>query len=203
MSSRLEAEITMKLYQTPGFGRGSGASLQVVAFEAGGIRLAVDIAEVTSIVMPQAPVVSQHLPAYVVGAITVRGQAVPILDLRARFGLPRSGKPRMDCERIVVVRSAKVGAGFVVDAVSEIAWMKLFTPDIESDRAHGIDRVYLRGIGFKGNSAGDAKYPVAVLEVGRILRACADSLQAARASLEMATYPKSFEKVVRRSRRAA
>lgn len=61
-------------------------------------------------------------PTYVKGAINLRGTIVPIIDLRARFGLPQ-----VPYSSVTVVIVVKVGLqsgdkimGIVVDAVSDV-----------------------------------------------------------------------------------
>ncbi|MDA8156177.1 MAG: chemotaxis protein CheW [Actinomycetota bacterium] len=90
--------------------------------------------------LPQA----NHLPEtpeYIVGVINVRGELVPLVDLRKRFGLGSMPKK----ERVVIVRCPEK-TGLVVDEVMEI---KGFVPgDLSSppEIFRGIRTEYLKGL---------------------------------------------------------
>lgn len=55
---------------------------------------------------------------WVVGLVHLRGAAVPVVDLRARFGLPPR-EPTVD-ERIVVIRRGDKAVGLKVDRAREV-----------------------------------------------------------------------------------
>jgi len=59
-----------------------------------------------------------NTPDYIRGVINLRGDIIPVIDLRKRFGLP----PVEDTEdtRIIIVKSGEVNAGMIVDSVSEV-----------------------------------------------------------------------------------
>ena len=60
-----------------------------------------------------------HPPFPVIGVINLRGRVVPLLDLRARLGLPT---PEPDAEaRIVLVESQRRRIGLLVDCVERVA----------------------------------------------------------------------------------
>jgi purine-binding chemotaxis protein CheW len=56
--------------------------------------------------------------SYVAGLMQVRGRVVPIVDLRARFGLPPI-EPTLDT-RVVVVESGERTVGLLVDSAREV-----------------------------------------------------------------------------------
>lgn len=55
---------------------------------------------------------------YVAGLVQVRGRVVPVIDLRARFGLPPAA-PTLDT-RVVVVQRDERTVGLLVDAAREV-----------------------------------------------------------------------------------
>jgi purine-binding chemotaxis protein CheW len=59
---------------------------------------------------------------YVAGLMQVRGRVVPIVDLRARFGLP-AVEPTLDT-RVVVVQSGERTVGLLVDSAREVLKLK-------------------------------------------------------------------------------
>jgi purine-binding chemotaxis protein CheW len=79
-------------------------------------------------------------PAYVAGIVTVRGIVVPVIDLRARFGLPPT-EATLDT-RIIVTESGGRIVALVVDSAREV--LKLdeqkhqSAPSVVSERASGF-----------------------------------------------------------------
>ncbi len=57
-------------------------------------------------------------PGFMRGLINLRGHVIPVIDLRARFGLP-SAEPT-DASRIIVLNVGQRTTGVIVDAVSHV-----------------------------------------------------------------------------------
>jgi purine-binding chemotaxis protein CheW len=57
-------------------------------------------------------------PPYVAGLVQIRGRVVPVVDLRARFGL-QSAEPVLDT-RVVVVQQGERAVGLLVDVAREV-----------------------------------------------------------------------------------
>lgn len=57
-------------------------------------------------------------PMYVKGVINLRGDIVPIMDLRERFGLPISEETEET--RIIIVKFEEIQMGIIVDEVKEV-----------------------------------------------------------------------------------
>ena len=90
----------------------------LVAFEVGEILYAADIARVREIVRPMPMMPLPKLPPSVVGVVDHRGEVVPIIDLRSRFGIPEES--RSPVQRWVIVRKGERLTGLIVDAVTEV-----------------------------------------------------------------------------------
>ena len=92
---------------------------QVVVFRLGTEEFGVPIDSVQEIV--RVPAELTHVPkapAAVEGVINLRGQVLPVMDLRRRLGL--NGVARNDGQRIVVFMIHNVRTGFIVDSVAEV-----------------------------------------------------------------------------------
>jgi purine-binding chemotaxis protein CheW len=63
-----------------------------------------------------------QIPAYIKGVINLRGQVIPIIDLRAKFGLPTAEVTDQTCIIVVEIRQNdhKFNTGIVVDHVQEV-----------------------------------------------------------------------------------
>jgi purine-binding chemotaxis protein CheW len=104
-------------------------------------------------------------PVFVKGVINLRGKVIPVIDLRAKFGLPDAPYTERTC--IVVVETlgaaGKIHMGIVVDAVSEVLAIK--SRDIENAPAFGarLDTEYILGM------AKTEKGVRILLEIDRVL----------------------------------
>ena len=80
------------------------------------------------------------VPAYVAGLVQVRGRVVPVVDLRARFGLP-SGEATGD-RRVIVVQVGSRVAGLLADSAREVVQLdeNAFAPPPEliAQQANGF-----------------------------------------------------------------
>jgi purine-binding chemotaxis protein CheW len=90
----------------------------LVGFVVGDIAYAVPIASVREIVNPVPLADLPHAPAAVAGVADHRGEIVPIIDLRVRFGLAPSSDPRKS--KWILLEVEGRGVGLAVDRVTEV-----------------------------------------------------------------------------------
>jgi purine-binding chemotaxis protein CheW len=104
----------------------------------------VDIAAVDGIVKMQPITAVPHAPGFVEGVTNLRGEVLPVIDLRKRFGLPQ-GEITKDT-RIVNVEMDGVKVGMMVDAVSEV--LRVAEENIEppSPIVVTVDSAFITGI---------------------------------------------------------
>jgi purine-binding chemotaxis protein CheW len=92
----------------------------LVSFLVGDVRYAVDIHLVREIVNPLPFVTLPHAPDEVCGVADHRGEVLPIVDLRVRFGLPPVDPTRRTKWIIVRLPSRAQSVALVVDAVTDV-----------------------------------------------------------------------------------
>jgi purine-binding chemotaxis protein CheW len=90
----------------------------LVGFVVGDIFYAVPIASVREIVNPVPLADLPHAPEAVAGVADHRGEIVPIIDLRVRFGLAPFSDPRKSKWILIEVQGR--GVGLAVDRVTEV-----------------------------------------------------------------------------------
>jgi len=90
----------------------------LVGFVVGDVRYAVPITCVREILNPVALTPLPHAPAAIPGVADHRGEIIPIVDLRTRFGLPPSTDQRRAKWILVQVEGKTVG--LAVDGVTEV-----------------------------------------------------------------------------------
>jgi purine-binding chemotaxis protein CheW len=92
--------------------------VQLCTFRVAGEDYAVDVMRVREIITPLPITPVPRAPPFVEGVIRLRGEVVPVLDLRRRFGLPPGTPGRKS--RFVIVHVAGRRIGLVVDEVCEV-----------------------------------------------------------------------------------
>ena len=121
------------------------------------VREIIGVMEITR--MPRAP-------EFVRGVINLRGKVVPVVDLRLKFGMPRT--ERTDQTVIIVVqyalRDQPVTMGILVDEVLEV--LSIEAAQIEPPPSFGVDAAdtsFILGIGKADTRV------IFLLEIGRVL----------------------------------
>ena len=89
-----------------------------VLFELAGATYALRSDDVAQLEMVGAPTPVPNAPAYVDGVVSVRGQVIPAVSLRARFGFPRAAHDLRS--RLIVVRAQGRTVGLVVDSARRL-----------------------------------------------------------------------------------
>ena len=117
---------------------------QVVTFRLGDDQFAVDISTVERVLRYTRPTAIPQLPEWIEGVIEYEGRAVPVIDLRRRFGLRRAA-PRLET-RVILFTVGEEWIGAVVDAVLEVTTLgpQQLTPPPALFR--GLSAEYLRGL---------------------------------------------------------
>jgi len=126
--------------------RTSDVLIQLVTFNLLGEEFGLPILDVREIIRMVEVTPVPHAPNFVEGVINLRGQILPVIDLRKRFGLEM--KEMDDSTRIVVVEIRSSLIGLIVDGVKEVLRIPADTiappPQIV---ANGIGAEYIKGIG--------------------------------------------------------
>jgi len=117
---------------------------QLVVFELADEFYALDIHRVESIIKMQEITSVPHAPAFVDGVINLRGEVLPVVDLRSRFGLDTQEETKET--RIVVVAIDQMKVGMIVDGVSEV--LNVNTDEVEppSPMVTTVDSGFIEGI---------------------------------------------------------
>ena len=147
----------------------SATEHHLVVLELGNEVFGVDIACIHTVLMPQSITNVPKTPDYVKGVMNLRGQVLPVLDLRIRFGLPAEEHGKM---RIVIVNVHGVSAGLIVDGVSEV--LRLPAADIEPPAAllSSVAAECITGIGRSVIAAGtpdETQRLILLLDLDKIL----------------------------------
>ena len=120
-----------------------------VLFTLAGATYALRSDDVQQLEMVGAPTPVPNAPPFVEGIVSVRGQVIPAVSLRARFGFPRVAYDTRS--RLIVVRGQGRTVGFVVDGAREFA--RVAAEDINPlpEGIGGMNGRYLRGVAQQGD----------------------------------------------------
>jgi len=130
-------------------GAGSGAELvQMVSFAVGGEDYGIGIQTVKEVIKIKNITQLPKTPSFVRGVINLRGDVIPVIDLREKFGLPQ--EDYTDKTRVIVVELDGKSIGMVVDSVSTV--INIAQNDIEPPPSlvGGLSAEFLKGVGKIG-----------------------------------------------------
>jgi purine-binding chemotaxis protein CheW len=121
--------------------------IQLIVFSLNEVEFAVPIEQVWRVeplaeqVMTRVP----RAPGFLEGVINVRGQVVPVLDLKKRFGLPSTEWPAK--ARLLVAEVENQRVGMMVDTVSDILWFATAKVEPPPPMVAQISGVFVQGVG--------------------------------------------------------
>ncbi len=96
--------------------------VQLVGFIVGDEEFAIPILNIQEIIKPIEYTRVPSTPGYVLGAFNLRGNVIPLIDLRRKFNLP--SKEADDTTRYIVMIDDNNIAGFVIDKLTEAIRIK-------------------------------------------------------------------------------
>ena len=120
------------------------AGQEFLSFVLGDAQYCIDILKVQEIRTYEAPTRIANTPAFIKGVMNLRGNIVPIIDLRVKFGLPEQ---RYDTQTVVIVLNiAKRTVGVVVDGVSDVINVPAAEIKPPPELGGALDTQYLQGL---------------------------------------------------------
>ncbi|MDY7000335.1 MAG: chemotaxis protein CheW [Thermodesulfobacteriota bacterium] len=119
--------------------------IQLVTFSIGEEEFGVDILKVQEIIRIMEITKVPKAPPFVEGVINLRGNVIPVIDLRKRFGLET--REHDSQTRIIVIEINKMIVGFVVDSVSEVLRIPENTVEPPPPVVSGLESEYISGVG--------------------------------------------------------
>lgn len=136
---------------------------EVLSFFLGDEEFAIDVMELKEIIKPREILEVPGTPPSVKGIIFLRGEVIPIIDLRERLGLPQKGIDR-DTRFVLAGSDEGEKVGLIVDRVKQV--LKIPEKDIESPPSvkEGIDVGSIEGIGHLDRRL------IAILKLSEVLK---------------------------------
>ena len=118
---------------------------QLVVFKLGEEEFGVNILQVREIEkLDQGLTRVPKAPHFIEGVINLRGEIIPIVDLRKRFGLTL---PALGLDsRVIIVEIGDEPVGMLVDAVVEVLRVPLSAIESTPSITKGVNSYYLAGV---------------------------------------------------------
>ncbi len=123
--------------------------VQLVGFIIGDEEYAIPILSIQEIIKPIEYTRVPQVPDYVLGVFNLRGDVIPLIDLRKKFNL--SASKQNDETRYIVLKGKENVAGFVIDRLTEAIRIKRSRIDPPPETIHS-DTGMIDGIGKRDGS---------------------------------------------------
>lgn len=119
--------------------------IQLVSFKLDKIEYGIDILSVHEILRIPEITRLPNAPEYIKGVINLRGNVIPVVDIRMRFGMPSA--PVTELSRIIVVEIGEKLVGLMVDNVYQVIRLSRSRIDEPHELIEGISTEFINGIG--------------------------------------------------------
>jgi purine-binding chemotaxis protein CheW len=163
-----------------------GQVVELCAFRVGEEEYVIDLRRIREILQPVPVTPVPHAPEFLAGVMNLRGEVIPVVDVRERLGAPGTS-PR---SKVLVVNVAGRLLGLIVDAVAEV--VRIPRSDIRPPPivGEGGPRLFLGVCGARERTPGppsagrDARHRLRLLlNVKALLEPAAPALAAAARQL--------------------
>jgi purine-binding chemotaxis protein CheW len=122
-----------------------GQVIQLVSFTLDDVEYGIDILQVHEILRIPEITRLPNTPKFICGVINLRGNVIPVVDVRERFGFRKAAVT--DESRIIVIESEGKQIGLFVDNVSQVIRLNVSNIDPPSDLIEGVSEDFISGIG--------------------------------------------------------
>lgn len=118
---------------------------QLVVFRLHEEEFGVEITKVREIIKPRHITRLPHVDDYIEGVTNLRGEVIPVICLRKRFGI--TAQENTQDTRIIILEVNENPVGFIVDAVTETLRLPETSIEPPPSSVAGLKSDYLAGVG--------------------------------------------------------
>jgi len=137
------------------------SEIQVACFRLMDDLYAIDIMRIKEIIRPQKLTTLPKAPSFIDGVINLRGNVIPVVDLRKRFDMPP--RPENSAMRLLIIKIASQSIGLVVDDVTEVITVQAKDIKPPPTVTDGMAVNYLLGVCLSADAL------VMLLDIDRLL----------------------------------
>ena len=132
------------LAQTAGEEQEESAVSQYVSFKLGQERYALEVRLVEEIQLIKELTRIPCTPAFVYGAVNVRGRILPVIDIKSFFGLTPVGLT--PTSKIIVVEAGELQLGVIADQVDEVMDIHVDEIKTQIETLSGSSEEFIKGV---------------------------------------------------------
>ncbi|OHD13065.1 MAG: hypothetical protein A2086_04015 [Spirochaetes bacterium GWD1_27_9] len=143
-----------------------GNERQLILFTLGKGNYGIPIENVFEIKKMEEITVVPKAPKFIEGVINLRGNVIPVIDLRKRFGMDKVEISKKT--KIIIVEIGKRQFGLIVDAVAEVVTLSNDQIEQSLPTVSGLKAEFINGIGKLNDKL------IIILEISRILQSTED-----------------------------
>lgn len=119
-------------------------TLHTILFKMGAEYYGLPVESIKEIIKPMPTTRFPKSPPFVEGIIDLRGEVLPIVNLRKMFGL--EPVPVTEASRYIDVQLGRFRVGIIVDEVSEVMHIPVSQTEPAPPIIEGVDGRYLNGV---------------------------------------------------------
>ncbi|HPO50024.1 MAG TPA: chemotaxis protein CheW [Spirochaetota bacterium] len=143
-----------------------GNERQLILFNLGKGNYGIPIENVFEIKKMEEITVVPKAPKFIEGVINLRGNVIPVVDLRKRFGMEKIEYAKKT--KIIIVEIGKRQFGLIVDSVAEVVTLSNDQIEQSLPTVSGLKAEFINGIGKLNEKL------IIILEISRILQSSED-----------------------------
>jgi purine-binding chemotaxis protein CheW len=130
--------------QEPEQKRAASATIEVITFTLAAETYGIESAFVREVYLLRDYTPLPGVPPYVFGIINVRGQILPVVDLKKFFNLPEKGLGELN--KVIILRNDQMEFGILADEVHGTQAIELEDIQVVPPTVSGIGEEYLKGV---------------------------------------------------------
>lgn len=134
-----------------------GEKLQIVSFHLNSEEYAFEVTDAVEVLRPRTVTEVPRTPEFIKGILSVRGEMVPVIDLKKRLGIVPDGFN--GAGRILIAAVEDLKAGFTVDRLAGVKEVPVQSVVLSAGPDHG----FLKGVIHAGDD------PILLLEISRLV----------------------------------
>ncbi len=138
--------------------REAGEHLEVLEFVLASENYALEISEIREVYPLKELTPLPCMPPFVLGIINVRGEILPVLDLKQFFDLPNKGLS--DLNKVIILRRGDLEVGLLADVITGVRSLAVSDLQASLPTLAGSSADYLKGV---------TKEALIVLDAAKIL----------------------------------
>ncbi len=136
-------------------------SISLVTFRLGTGEYAIDIMQAKEIIKIEKITLIPNAPDFVEGVINLRGNIIPVIDLKKRFKLEELTDQEKNTG-IIIVKIDTIDMGIIIDSISKVVSIPNSNIQPPPPMFSGIGQRYIKGIGKLGDKL------LVILDLGKL-----------------------------------